>query len=71
MTVEEIRKRFQHARAKSGLSYREIYEKTGITMNTMYRWEGGAGIRLETLVMLLDALGYELEVKREQVVTQR
>lgn len=59
----EVRNLVRRARRKAGLSQRELAERTGIAQPTIARIESGAASpRSTTLLRLLDACGYELEL---------
>jgi transcriptional regulator with XRE-family HTH domain len=54
----------KYARAKAGLSQRELAQKAGVPQSTIGRIESGAvDPRVETLNALLRACGYDLEVE--------
>ena len=54
----------KYARARSGLSQRELAAKAGLPQSTIGRIESGAvDPRFETLTTLLRACGYDLEVE--------
>ena len=54
----------KYARARAGLSQRELAEKAGLPQSTVGRIESGAvDPRFETLMTLLRACGYDLEVE--------
>ena len=66
MTVEELQQFCLQTRLKKGIRQIDIEQNTGVTDTTLSRWENGkAGIRLDTLMLILHELGYKLEVKRE------
>ena len=54
----------KYARAKAGLSQRDLAAKVGLPQSTIGRIEAGAvDPRFETLMTLLRACGYDLEVE--------
>ena len=72
MTIDELRKKYRQIRREKHITQLKIFEKTGISNVTQGRWEHGAGIRLDTLIILLDAIGCDLEVNdRGQVDSEQ
>lgn len=45
------------------LTPKQLEIKSGVTRQTIYRIEAGSNCNMETFQLLLDALGFELEVK--------
>lgn len=55
--LELIGKRIKQYRASSGISQKDLEEKTGISIRTLSRLEGGNSIQLDSLIKILTALG--------------
>lgn len=69
MTGEQIRDALEEARARRGISYTEIAERTGIGIHTVTRFLAGrtkCGIRMINAADIAEAVGLELTVRRKE-----
>lgn len=52
---------FKEKRLKSGLTHEEVRARTGISVSTVHHLEHGMGVGLETYIILLRCVGYQLD----------
>ncbi len=50
-------------RKDAGIFWKTLAEKAGIGPNTVKKWKSGAGMRLDTVLPLLDAAGLEMVIR--------
>ena len=48
------------------LTPKQLEIKSGVTRQTIYRIESGSNCNMETFQLLLDALGFELEIRTKE-----
>lgn len=52
---------FKKKRLAAGLTHEEVRAQTGISVSTVHHLEHGMGIGLETYIILLRCVGYQLD----------
>lgn len=62
LTLEDLGKRIKSARRESGVSGIELSRQTGVSRNTLHRIESGEDCAASTLLRLLKAMGYNLDI---------
>ncbi len=55
--LEELGRRLRRERLNRNLTQSELSERSGVSVATIRKFEGGANVSLETLIALLRALG--------------
>lgn len=53
------------ARKAQGIFWRKLSAMAGIGMNTACKWKAGMGMRLDTVLMLLEKLGLEMVIREK------
>jgi transcriptional regulator with XRE-family HTH domain len=68
MDTKEIRERFIAEREKRRMSVREVAQIAGKTTQAVYAFESGTNPRIDTLIAMVETLGYELTLKRKKKI---
>lgn len=67
--IPEARELIRCCRGQEGYTLRKLADVTGFSADQIARWEKGVNEpRFEFVTWILDALGYELELKRKDDV---
>lgn len=62
LTLEDLGQRIKSARREAGVSGIELSRLTGVSRNTLHRIESGEDCTASTLLRLLKAMGYNLDI---------
>ena len=66
MSVDEILAVIENERTRLGISWRELAEQAGTGHSNLWRWGHDKRVpRADLLIATLEALGYELTVRRK------
>lgn len=70
MIVHDIDQAFgcvKAALAGSGKSYKQICDKSGVSIPTFRQWTNGnsTGARLDSIIRVLEACGWEIDIRRK------
>jgi DNA-binding XRE family transcriptional regulator len=70
MDQVELAERIRNARKQAGLSQEGLAALSAISRRPVYLLETGKGaVRVDTLMQILDSLGYELEIRPKRART--
>lgn len=66
MTVDDFRRELMLIAFESGMTYKEISEKSGLAHGSVAAWtRGKRNPRLDTAIDVLKVLGYKLEIVKD------
>lgn len=58
-------KRLRRERHESGMTMEQVSRKSGLPQSIIYRIEGGGDLMLKSLVKILDAYGFQVELSKK------